>query len=212
MLVVIVIIAILAALTTPALIRGMASARQSKCASNLRQIFGATTAFAQDNDGLIVMGLGGNIYPAYPVWSDALTAYLGMDKNNYGPSGKRPTGVFACPSSQNVCNGGARSDYSSNGRINVTTSATIIWRLNSLPSPALTIAFIDGGKAGNQCNRSTGSSVNSNWGVVARHGKTGDQARANALYFDGHVEALRIQDIPLNPSSSQYHQPWDPNP
>src|SRR4051812_10246184 len=112
LLVVIAIIAVLAALLMPAIGRMMERSHGAKCAGNMRQVYLAMVAFANDNQGKIV---GGD--PGFAIWSDGLVSYLNLD-SNYGPRGSRPTSAFACPSSKAVCGGGERSDFATNYFVN----------------------------------------------------------------------------------------------
>ncbi len=197
MLVVIAIIAILAGLLVPMVGKALASARNAKCMSNLRQIYMASLSWSMDNKGLVVRGVGGT---DYPVWSDALAPYLGM--KSAGTTGKRPEGVYACPVSNALCNPGARSDYST-GLVN--TSATGTYKLSSIWSPGNTIAFVEGVMPERRCLRSVDSS-RLNFGVDPRH-----NGKANLVYFDGRIHSAALSDLPLQ-SSDYRNPPWDPSP
>jgi prepilin-type N-terminal cleavage/methylation domain-containing protein len=70
-LVVIAIIAILAGILFPVLLRAKESARRTKCASNLRQLGLALQMYAADYDGLIPMTFGA---PHNMIWRDDMGA------------------------------------------------------------------------------------------------------------------------------------------
>jgi general secretion pathway protein G len=208
------VIAILSALLFPVAGRMMDSAKQTKCVSNLRQVYQAMQGFANDNDGLIVRGMG---EPGFSVWSDALASYVGMNPLTYGhPSGTRPQKVFACPASTNVTTGGSRSDFGSNFSVNGDATTPPL-KMTSLQNPARTLAFIDSGSPSTgQCVRSVASWMGTTWGIDFRHGRTikkdgtkNMDGSANVLYFDGHVVAQKIADIPIEGSAWQ-KLPWNP--
>ena len=203
------VIAVLAALLSPALGRTMERGRAAKCAGNLRQVFLAAQAFANDNQGRIVSGGG-----EYLIWSDALVPYAGLEFNTYGNNGARPTGIFSCPSSKALCYGGARADFSVNYFANgegTAESSKENLRFVSLPHPAKTIAFLDGAFPETKCNRAVAPWIDAaTWGIAFRHGdsKRG-QGSANAIYFDGHLEAVKKTDLPLTGNAWQKF-PWEP--
>lgn len=205
------VMALLAALLFPMAGQMVVSSNQTKCASHLRQVYQAMLGFANDNNGLIVRGMGET---GAAVWSDALAPYVGMNPTNYGhPYGTRPQGVFACPASKKVTAGGSRSDFGSNFAVNGDSSTPPL-KLASLSAPSKTIAFIDSGVPTAATGiRSVASWMGSTWGIEFRHGdkKPNNSNRANAVFFDGHVEALSLQEIPLGSSAFQ-RSPWAPNP
>src|SRR5689334_3432488 len=95
LLVVIAVIAILAALLLPTLSKAKDRARQTHCASNLRQIPVVTMMFADDND---------DTFPAQP--GDGLTVLaLGGDGTNYYdllmPYANSPQ-IWLCPSTRDT--------------------------------------------------------------------------------------------------------------
>jgi prepilin-type N-terminal cleavage/methylation domain-containing protein/prepilin-type processing-associated H-X9-DG protein len=108
LLVVIGIIALLISLLLPALTRAKEQANTVKCASNLRQIAVALTAYANDNHGKLIPDLvevGGSIYPQGFFWANALVAqkYLAAPTGDVNPSAtigvipKPSNSVFVCP-------------------------------------------------------------------------------------------------------------------
>src|ERR1700722_9705042 len=108
LLVVIGIIALLISLLLPALTRAKEQANTVKCASNLRQIAQAITAYANDNRGKLIPDLveaGGSIYPQGFFWANALVAqkYLVAVTGDVNPTAtvgvipKTSNNVFVCP-------------------------------------------------------------------------------------------------------------------
>jgi prepilin-type N-terminal cleavage/methylation domain-containing protein/prepilin-type processing-associated H-X9-DG protein len=108
LLVVIGIIALLISILLPALTRAKEQANTIKCASNLRQIAVAITAYATDNRGKLIPDLvetGGSIYPQGFFWANALVAqkYLVATTGDVNPTAtvgiipKPSNNVFVCP-------------------------------------------------------------------------------------------------------------------
>jgi len=86
LLVVIAIIALLAALSIPAVNGVLKRGQGSACLSNLRQIGLATIAYAVDNDMVLpVAGSGGS-----PQWATTIASYTGVDS-------KKNKTIFVCP-------------------------------------------------------------------------------------------------------------------
>src|SRR5262245_54641015 len=111
LLVVIAVVAILAALLLPTLARAKEEARQTKCASNLRQIALAVMLYADDHedrfpaqpgDGLLVRAAGGDGRNFYDLLSPLLES----------------AGVWDCPSAQRIEGGQAGyMSYHMNGLV-----------------------------------------------------------------------------------------------
>ena len=87
LLVVISIIAILAAMLMPAIALVRYAANKTSCASNLRQIGVAFTAYANDNDGFMPSPTGIAYAGAnfdHPTWDKVVTPYL-VDSGSFDP-------------------------------------------------------------------------------------------------------------------------------
>jgi prepilin-type processing-associated H-X9-DG protein len=207
------IVIVLAAFVYPTFTRSVEKGKQAKCTAHLKQVFVALNGYANDNGGRIVRPMGKVGEDPYAAWSDALAEYVGMNHQTYGhPFGTRPQGVFACPASKAVTNGGARSDFAMNSR--AQPEQTGMRTLVNIQRPAQTIAFIDGVRADVEgCLRSFPYEVTETKGIDYRHGRTADTpGRANALYFDGHVEALSSKDIPALTGNYFQKTPWAAEP
>jgi prepilin-type N-terminal cleavage/methylation domain-containing protein/prepilin-type processing-associated H-X9-DG protein len=101
LLVVIAVIAILAALLLPALSKAKDRARQSQCASNLRQVLLAAVMYADENDGR---------FPAQPADGRPVRAVGGNGLNFYDllmPYTLNP-GAWLCPSARDNTAEGAQ--------------------------------------------------------------------------------------------------------
>ncbi len=121
LLVVIAIIAILAAILFPVFARAREKARQTSCASNMRQIGTAMLAYAQDYDETLVLealaGSGcvaGNDHPSgsRTYWMGYLNTSPATYDANGGPLGSyigkssRPAQIYTCPSAHETTQGG----------------------------------------------------------------------------------------------------------
>lgn len=208
------VIVVLAALVYPTVARSVEKGKQAKCTAHLKQVFVAMNGYANDNGGRIVRPMGKTGEDTYAAWSDALAEYVGMNHLTYGhPYGTRPQGVFSCPASKSGTNGGARSDFAMNSL--AQAEQTGIRTMVNIQRPAQTIAFIDGIRADIKgCLRSFPfEATPGTKGIDYRHGSTADKpGRANALFFDGHVEALASENIPALTGNYWQKTPWAAEP
>ena len=201
------IIAVLLAIIIP-MTKGMIEKSQkAACSSNMRQVFFAVQAYANDHDGQIIASLGGGPRPeglGYWVWTRAIEDYL--DSPGKVPSkGSRPRGVFACPSSDATVRSGATSDYAINGHVSLGKSGE---RFQSLVDPAATICLIEAKNEGsNTCCREVAWWLgDGQMGINFQHNST-----ANTVFFDGHVESLSPDQIPMGRAAAK-KRPWALNP
>jgi prepilin-type N-terminal cleavage/methylation domain-containing protein/prepilin-type processing-associated H-X9-DG protein len=115
-LIVIAIIGILASIIFPVFSRAREAGRRAACLSNMKQLIGAWTMYAQDHDEITVpvfisvpngpyMGHG-----TYSYWPDLLQGYVksGIGKDGTSGSGR---GVFTCPTTNNLLSHDNTSDY-----------------------------------------------------------------------------------------------------
>lgn len=119
------VLVVLVSLIVPASFRMTASARQSKCVSNLRQIGAACLSFASDNDGSLpyeVRTRADNA-AAVDIWTAAIDAYLPTPEM-VPSSGGQPAkplrdSVYFCPEAKPVRDWGGRApDYGCLVRLN----------------------------------------------------------------------------------------------
>jgi len=213
LLVVIAIIAILAAIILPIGKRMMESSNASKCASNLRQLYVAANRWSADNDGWMLQQAPSGRNADNRIncgWPTALFPYLtpGLDVWKSSDVGKRPNGVFACPSSKKLndaVNSTGYGDYSKNIIVNraipATNAAYPSFKIGGMDNMSKIIFLADSDGFRDL------SAFRSNGYIVNRH-----NGKANVLFYDGHVEALNSSDtnqIPLG-ASAVWSPPWQP--
>ena len=205
LLVVIAVIAILAALLFPALSRARESARTAICATNLKQL-GLAVALYGDEFGVYPPG-----YTGPGDFTFVLSPYLSKDAKVYGEEEKRSP-VIQCPS-RTIQPSALTANYSAHPRVLVHTAygETQI-RYGSLTRPSDTLILADAiqlpeGRAlatlvdvagistdGTAANAENPVPVGLDMDGISsgvgnlryRHGD-----RANLLFADGHVEAIR---------------------
>lgn len=188
LLVVIAIIAILAAILFPVFAKAREKARQTSCASNLKQLALSVIKYSQDYDerypmsypltgpeGTRTTSCGGD--PAY-WWMDALEPYVRNEQVFHCPSGERTLCIIS------VANSYAPSQEMSMG----ASEASVI-------KPAETFMLAD-------CIANAAIYPTDTKGAIAyRHFD-----KFNGAYFDGHVKAAEIW--PATAASSDPHG-WD---
>ena len=202
LLVVVAIIAILAGLLLPSLARAKEKSKAANCQSNLRQLSMAAMMFEEDNEFYPVGWIAGNTN----IWYRQLQPYLGKKVTVSGG------GIFICPGSmqkaraEEAIKTGLRGggfwgyltyaqNYSVNlGVINVGSGRVLD------PSGTLIYADTDGWDAclypdesdtGNVCYRHSGGNDRSAKMERGVSGAKLGKFRANAVFFDTHVELLR---------------------
>jgi prepilin-type processing-associated H-X9-DG protein len=188
------VVAALAALLLPTVGGAVENGRQSRCVSNQRQIYSAMLAEANDNDGLVVPNLTGSV-----TWVHVLTSYLDIKSSLLEPPGRRPPGVFACPTSRNVMTGGGKTDYPKNSAVSENVAKAI--RLSAITKPSAVVFLADGGSNGS-CGRDLSPYSGTNFGLNARH-----RNRCNVIYYDGHGESHELDE---NFIKSWNKLPWSP--
>jgi len=198
LLVVIAIIAILAAILFPVFAKAREKARQSSCASNLKQLELAALEYSQDYDSQIMSSFIGGRW-----WTDLATPYI---KN---------TQIFRCPS----CAGpyGVAHNHAQLG-YNASYSET------SIDKPAETIHFADTG----QITTATATLEPSAWKETTNFGNRYFRVPTNMPYYDtdpwrpyhrhnemcnvafvdGHVKALPLNVI-MGPAYGTAACLWD---
>ncbi len=198
LLVVIAIIAILAAILFPVFAKAREKARQSSCASNLKQIGIAQMAYAQDYDETY----GGTYYHVdnAPYIRDQCGDTVQFWTLYLEPYVKSP-GVYVCPSGEysnsvsSRCRIPSIEDPTNNTHvrsynINITMVGWGGVSIASLNQPSNTIHMLDGGY-----HFLFGDTTPGAWdygsGYVANRHSDG----ANVLWADGHVKWLKANSI-----------------
>lgn len=205
LLTVIAIIGILAAIIIPVVGKVRASARNSQCLSNVRQLALANLLYASENKGQLIVHLNAQIgsgtnatYILPPSvrnegnWQKALAAHMTLDKAS-------ARSRFICPSADLT---GVTDSQITNGQISTYTvsmwlhsSAAGYGRVNALPAPIVMVAEMrvgnfDGTYPWNVNAQGTGSYEARV--ALFRHG---DSNRRNVAMTDGSAHSLSpIQD------------------
>lgn len=204
------IIAIIGAIVVPAVSSAYGESHRTKCAANLRELHAGTNLFALDNHGIILPQFGGP-NSGGAIWSDLLITYLNNMAQWKSSYGERPVGVYACPSSDAVINGGSRADYGithyTNQYLNDPETGSRVsgnLKMRQVEEPARTVLFMDSINPNNgECCRSVVASADLGfWGGDFSHNGT-----ANVVFFDGHVEAWQSDKFPAE-SGSGGRIPW----
>ena len=213
LLTVIAIVGILAAIILPVMGKVRQSALKSDCAANLRRIGNATAIYAQDNKGQYPRAfavVGSN----YVFWREVLAqgGYLGAP--DYGFKNPVPQDKWigahftflTCKAHRqtapivNASDGALRPTYSSNGSL-VPAGANSKWRprLESFSSPSR-LAYIADGPAP---TGASGVDINGAfWSGSTKPDANAHGGVANILFFDGHIEARRADQIPASATGS----------
>ena len=231
LLVVIAIIAILAAILFPVFAKVREKARQTSCASNMKQLGLAVVQYVQDNDELFM----GGVYPA---------AYTAAQMNSsQGWAGEilpytKSTGLYRCPDdSFAAAQYNVPVSYFINSNLNVGNSTGIA--VAALTAPASTVllgedtgvgAFLAGSGENNSAAGDGYHAILSNLGTAAyATGPLGgsfnysspsgipasptnttspqhDKTAANYLLSDGHVKYLRGEKV--SPGETNGNPAW----
>lgn len=179
LLVVIAIIAVLSALLLPALGKAKETAKQSACASQLRQLWFSADSYSDDNnDWVVAWRLNGYYWP-----------YLLRDYHNLPrQAGDHPRTILRCPSDNSILSASATSNWTPTSyginlstRLQVGALDTPRWRRSQLPVPAQTSFFMD--CVGSNCYAN-------NWSLDYRHNNG-----VNALFVDGHTERKNYLEL-----------------
>lgn len=185
---VVVIVAVLAAVTAAGVSQLKKNAQGAKCTSNLRQLGLATQVYCNDNAGALPMA--GNAPFNTPPWYQPLVPYADMQMKAGSQLAIAGPGIqlFQCPA------------YKAPPARDITYAPNVLSaniRVNQIIKPSAKIWLIT----------STDSySVNTSGLQRMNFPHNG---RANCLYFDGHtefmtrVELQKIASFAFNPLSSQ---------
>jgi prepilin-type N-terminal cleavage/methylation domain-containing protein/prepilin-type processing-associated H-X9-DG protein len=214
LLVVIAIIAILAAILFPVFAKAREKARQSSCASNLKQIGVAVLAYAQDYDEKPVgcysictlTWTGGSTIRLW--WPDLLYPYIKNAQLFVCPSDSAPINSYGGPYvltrsyafnnlDDNAANWTAATAQgwslaTDGGGPRITSTYSTTKALAQIPQPAGCGLIFDGGSGApaGELYLDTHFPHGGGTGVAGRHNEG-----ANVVFLDGHVKWSRLQGL-----------------
>ena len=197
LLVVIAIIAILAAMLLPALNKARDRSRAIACTSNMKQIGTYLILYHDTYDCIPVPSVADNMgTQSWATWMDYLhhiaagvpvsqkSCYLGKD---------RPQGVFACPSSNPTANL-AGNFYGVNNWMSPNNNKRVAGKIDKIARPSERAFAMD---KQSPAATDTQDYVGEPKAIAIRHiafrhpySDSESSAKANALFFDGHVEPI----------------------
>lgn len=217
LLIVIVIIAVLAAITFP-LYKGMRERAQSAtCAQNLRQIGVGLHSYISENNGRFPNGRAhvswlrdNNNNSLGLSWYDAAAQHMGRDKfsNKFADSNADPLpGAFACPSGHGKAyhpEWPYTGDYAGNLLLGNNNNAANPLTLATVKHPSSTPYIQDTVRQNNFGPNiySSGFSRTSDFAFAARH-----NGRGNVLWVDGHVSSLTYEEYMKKANSPKHGNP-----
>lgn len=212
MLIAICIVGVLAMLTVTGMGALTRRAQDTKCESNLRQIYLALSAYAMDHGGEYpaVRDIG----PPQVYWYMALASYAGGEVKpgkTFGDS-RSIAPIFRCPGAKADFKAPSDSDifrsYTATDSMKANLTSESDWnkpvRPATIAAPSKTLICVDGAKTSTGTDYACDSGVKFKFAeekIGYRHGKSkegnayGKDGYANGLFFDGHVAPLKSGDI-----------------
>ncbi len=189
LLVVIAIIAILAAILFPVFARAREKARQSNCASNLKQMALGHLMYAQDYDETFLAGR----YPGVCMYGHTHTAAAPNAINDYNGWANhiqpyiKNTQIFQCPSqTPGTCTSGAGAAYTDNAYL-INYDGLVGRAIGALNAPVDVMMFMDGQSTFVISGSNTRATCLSAMGT----GRTRHNDGANVAFCDGHVKWMQ---------------------
>lgn len=222
------IILILAILAFWGTSRFIASAKQAKCLSNLRQIGVAVMSYSGDNGGNLPYLVTGDVDKPTShasIWQEDLDSFLPYPKPNPSGGGKPlADSTFHCPSANPKKKwSGTQPDYAAVRRVSASAGASGVFSQNAwgvhvaplkasnIRNPERCLMVADACAATGVKDGAWNMSLNMNnlkvsagvpaSGLAPRHGYDGKDSRSGSvsmLFCDGHVEVFRYSDPRLN--------------
>ena len=206
LLTVVAIVGILAAIIIPVVGRARSVARQSQCATQLRQIHVAVVMNAQENKGILVRG---HDYDTNTHWYQKgaqLASYVGngmsLQQISVCPEGRTDNTLPAQDEFGQWVQNGYGYPYSCNYYV-LTNQAgsggkgnTAVVRLNSIRAPGQVVMLTDSNKGADWGALGFASASDSKWARIGTpHG-----GKTKVLWCDGHVTLTTKADIEDNVS------------
>ena len=213
LLIVIAIMAVLAAISVPAVNKALASSRSSKCLSNLKQLGTAILTYPIDNNGYLPRG-NNNIDPSTGKngyeYNKAIYNYIPTLNNKI--TGKQVNKIFLCPAEKQPTDYSTTcTQYTASFTLEAGSSSTTATgvdgngprTLASVEKPSEAILLVDGKIGGNSYIYSSDSA--SPWSQVDEDINLADSIKTvkvsfrhssamNAVYADGHVGTITWAD------------------
>lgn len=197
LLVVIAIIAVLAAILIPTISSVRASANQTECVSNLRQLSSLYLLYVQDNNGKLLKASDGVVNGKY--WQFYLQEFMEADTEHRQMDGFH---CQACLNANPELDDGRdilRSTYGLNnfiGRGGINPGEDNLWAINFVSQavfPAQTVLFADPSMESSR-NTMVGIGYEDSLFPVSYH--RGNEV--NLSFLDGHVESIPLEEIPTS--------------
>jgi len=222
LLVVIAIIAILATMLLPALGKARDKAKQSVCASNIKQIYQGFAEYVIDYDDYVPYTVGAGTHSDSRPWHWRLMDYFPGTKktNNIQPStGLQYPEIYVCPSDPEpntwVTPGdypGTTHSYGMNGALQTGYKTWCIGRINEAKQSTKTWLMHDYEMVGSNYSSGWQARVlptyfNDNGNYDPRH-----TSGLNFSFFDGHIEYRKLLNWPRNqPAPNWFYYPKGDN-
>ncbi len=202
------IIVILTVLLVPTVRNSLEATRQTKCASQLRQIGMGLFSYAAENGGKLPPT--SSVYPPTDekdAWGRAIWTYVGYPESAFSylrndllaKAGAKQDNVFRCPSTL--------IKSTANPSVGTVNSNRFSYGLNFSPLAAMGITGEAKWTAGiplASISRPAATAMVTEdsfcrgdwWGYTLYFGLIPHQGGANVLFFDGHVQWFRPSDLP----------------
>ncbi|MFH1500147.1 MAG: prepilin-type N-terminal cleavage/methylation domain-containing protein [Verrucomicrobiota bacterium] len=205
LLTVIAIVGILASIIIVSIGKVRASARDTRCLSNLRQIGILFTLYRADNDNRLPVDIQvDQATNATRTWDNYLKDYL-----QNSSTGARAADVFGCPSVVPDANTlSVQSSYGINYHLGSNQTPRLKIPFTSIARPSETFLVTDSDdRAFRRDSQSLMQNGNSRYDIppVERHSR-----RFNMLYADGSVRILNFNAMPWGATHSGTEPPWGP--